>query len=95
VFATAPPRLPKMRFGNWAGGDRDGHPFVTPEVTRLTLDLLRDLVVWQNDRTQKARIKFPIYSCGPAKWNPGDWDNMSDEVQIESLELAIWFFDRE
>jgi phage tail-like protein len=62
---------------------------------RLTLDLLRDLVVWQNDRTQKARIKWPMYSCGPAKWSPSDWDNMSDDIQIESLEMALWFFDRE
>lgn len=30
-------QLPKITFVNWVGGDCDGHPFVTDEVTSHTL----------------------------------------------------------
>lgn len=33
--------FPKYSFGSWVGGDRDGHPFVTPQITKDTLVIHR------------------------------------------------------
>ncbi|WP_273852649.1 phosphoenolpyruvate carboxylase [Guptibacillus spartinae] len=34
-----------LKFGSWIGGDRDGNPFVTPEVTWSTLKRQREVVI--------------------------------------------------
>jgi len=34
-----------VRFGSWIGGDRDGNPFVTPEMTRSALQFAREVIL--------------------------------------------------
>ncbi|OMP31333.1 phosphoenolpyruvate carboxylase [Mangrovimonas sp. DI 80] len=40
-----PEHFPVIKFGSWVGGDRDGHPFVTPEFTASTLRLHRQAIL--------------------------------------------------
>ena len=54
-----PPReLPRVvRFGSWIGGDRDGNPFVTPEVTRDALQLARETVLDHYVRSLESLVE--------------------------------------
>ncbi|MFC7441652.1 phosphoenolpyruvate carboxylase [Laceyella putida] len=51
-----------LRFGSWIGGDRDGNPSVTPEVTWRTLELQRALVIRKYEEALKKLIKKLSFS---------------------------------
>jgi phosphoenolpyruvate carboxylase len=59
-----PEQLPKIQFGSWVGGDRDGHPFVTPAFTASTLRLHRQAALQMiHDRLTDlaAKLSFSSY----------------------------------
>lgn len=54
--------FPKWRFGNWVGGDRDGHPLVTAEFTRHTFKTLHDNALQLLDQKLEELGRFLSFS---------------------------------
>lgn len=46
-----------LRFGSWIGGDRDGNPSVTPEVTWNTLKMQRNLALSKYEQAVRSLIQ--------------------------------------
>ncbi|MES9969147.1 MAG: phosphoenolpyruvate carboxylase [Candidatus Thiodiazotropha sp.] len=59
---------PFIRFGSWIGGDRDGNPFVTTEVTRLALKLQQQTILSEYIRRIDqliSELTFSARFCTP------------------------------
>jgi phosphoenolpyruvate carboxylase len=48
---------PFLRFGSWIGGDRDGNPFVTADVTRATVEHHRSIALRRYARDAAALLR--------------------------------------
>ena len=60
---------PLLTFGSWIGGDRDGNPYVTPDVTGEALDLMREQslrFIEQRIELLAGRISLSERLVGPA-----------------------------
>ena len=57
-----PDSLPRLSFGTWVGGDRDGHPLVTDAVTLETLQELRAEALGMLQEKLTALIKRVSFS---------------------------------
>ena len=60
---------PLLGFGSWIGGDRDGNPHVTPDVTLEALELMRDRCLAFLDRRLELlaeRLSYSERVTGPA-----------------------------
>ena len=60
---------PFLSFGSWIGGDRDGNPLVTPDVTAETLAVMRDTALRLLEvrvQTLAERVSVSTQVVGPA-----------------------------
>lgn len=55
--------FPRVNFGNWVGGDRDGHPLVTAEITEYTLNQFRlNALLILKDKLSDLSEKLSFYA---------------------------------
>ncbi len=57
-----------LHFGSWIGGDRDGNPYVTPEVTRLALRMAQQTILPEYIRRVDeliSQLTFSYRFCNP------------------------------
>lgn len=100
-----PEEMPALRFGSWVGGDRDGHPMVTADVTRETLQSMRGnaiavirdrLTILRQQLTFSAdRLPIPTdiqewLKMGNADVpNPQPWQLFVDKLSHELNEMTV------
>ena len=71
--------MPRMSLGSWVGGDRDGHPLVTPEITKFTLERLRsEALILTNQRLNQLADSLSIYT---------EKEKLSPEIQKRKSQL--------
>lgn len=56
-------------------------------------DHLRNFSIDQMRRDRTVLRTVKLFNCQPASFKPGEFDNTSNDVQVEELELAYEYFD--
>lgn len=81
---------PTITFGNWVGGDRDGHPFVTAEVTEYTLKVFRlhafKLINKQLDKLSDSLSIYCNDTCLPEDFR-SKMEEMQSNYHIDTSEF--------
>ena len=74
--------MPGISLGTWVGGDRDGHPLVTPEITKYTLERLRtDGLNLVRKRLLLLADSLSIYT--PENTLSTEFKNMISEMTVQ------------
>jgi phosphoenolpyruvate carboxylase len=87
VDAVAPKGAsgPRFRFGSWVGGDRDGNPSVTPEVTRAAGRLARAAVL----RRYREDVQLLGRDMSVSARLAGCSSELLESIDRERVELGV------
>lgn len=79
-----------LRFGTWIGGDRDGNPSVTADITWRTLNMQRNLVIHKYETLLKALMRKMSFSTTIVKVNP----ELLESIELEREQVELRTVDR-
>lgn len=77
-----PENLTYTTFGSWIGGDRDGNPYVTTEVTRTTLEMQRKVILEKYLKTLEKVFNELSHSANVLKMDQSLLDSVKQDVKL-------------
>jgi phosphoenolpyruvate carboxylase len=85
-----------LRFGSWIGGDRDGNPSVTANVTKETLGLHRQLALSKYEESLRELMTHVSFSSNMVSVSQELVDSIqSDREGIELKQADVWRNEKE
>jgi phosphoenolpyruvate carboxylase len=78
---------PLLSFGSWIGGDRDGNPNVTPQMTAQTLELMKDACL-QHHEARIMALASRITLSSRVSGEPEQLRTLLDELERRFPEVA-------
>jgi len=79
-----------VQFGTWVGGDRDGNPFVTPEITRNALRMQQIEVLQEYVRRVDHLSKILTHSADQVELS----ENFIDSMASDRIRMAKYLGDK-
>ncbi|GIO22703.1 phosphoenolpyruvate carboxylase [Oceanobacillus sp. J11TS1] len=79
-----------IHFGSWIGGDRDGNPNVTPEITWKTLEMQRELILKKYDASIVELMRRFSQSSERISINQQFIDKVENEENVYLEEKEKW-----
>ncbi len=80
-----PPTSRPLTFGSWIGGDRDGNPFVTPDVTADVVDLALDFSV----RALRAMVSRLVDELSVSTLHVGISDELATSLERDLAHVEL------
>jgi phosphoenolpyruvate carboxylase len=76
-----------LRFGSWIGGDRDGNPSVTANVTYETLGMHRELALHKYEEVLREAMNYVSFSTSIVKVSDELLESIQSDREMMELEL--------